>query len=57
MRKDLMWKRSVNFVEFKELIMAHKTFEEASLYPKLDQELGAAQKEDIIRKINEIVSY
>jgi hypothetical protein len=57
MRKDLMWKRPVNFTEFKELIMAHKTFEEASLYPKLDQELGVGQKEDIIRKINEIVSY
>jgi hemerythrin superfamily protein len=57
MRKDLLWKRPVNFMEFKELIMAHKTFEEASLYPKLDSELGAAQKEDIIRKINEIVSY
>jgi len=57
MRKDLMWKRPVNFTEFKELIMAHKTYEEASLYPKLDAELGTAQKEDIIKKIGEIVSY
>jgi iron-sulfur cluster repair protein YtfE (RIC family) len=57
MRKDLLWKRPVNFIEFKELIMAHKTFEEASLYPKLDAELGTAQKEEIIQKISEIVSY
>jgi len=35
--------------------MAHKTFEETSLYPKLDQELTAAQKNDMIRKIREIV--
>jgi hemerythrin-like domain-containing protein len=56
MRKDLLWERPVDFMEFKELIMAHKTFEEASLYPKLDAELGTAQKEEIIRKISEIVS-
>ncbi len=36
--------------------MAHKTFEEISLYPKLDQELTVAQKEEIINKIREIVS-
>ena len=35
--------------------MAHKTFEEASLYPKLDQELTNAQKDEIIKKIREIV--
>jgi hemerythrin-like domain-containing protein len=55
MRKDLMWKKPVQYPEFKELIMAHKTFEEASLYPKLDQELTNAQKDEIIKKIREIV--
>lgn len=54
-RKDLMWNKSVQFYEFKEFIMAHKTFEEATLYPKLDQELTDAQKEEIIKKIREIV--
>lgn len=55
MRKDLMWNKSVKFHEFKEFILAHKTFEEASLYPKLDQELTTEQKEEIIKKIREIV--
>lgn len=56
MRKDLMWNKPIKFHEFKELIMAHKTFEEVSLYPKLDQELTTQQKQDIINKIREIVS-
>jgi len=55
MRKDLMWNKSVQYNEFKESIIAHKTFEEASLYPKLDQELTVAQKDEIIKKIREIV--
>jgi hemerythrin-like domain-containing protein len=56
MRKNLLWQRSIDYDEFKELIMAHKTFEEVSLYPKLDQELDASQKEEIIKKIHEIIS-
>jgi len=55
MRKNLMWQRPVHYDEFKELIMAHKTFEEVSLYPKLDQELDASQKEEIMKKIREII--
>jgi hemerythrin-like domain-containing protein len=55
MRKNLMWQRPIDYTEFKELIMAHKTFEEASLYPKLDQELDVSQKEEIIKKIREII--
>lgn len=57
MRKDLMWNRPVQYHEFKELLTAHKTFEEVSLYPKLDQELTEKQKQEIITKIREIVSY
>ena len=57
MRKELMWNRPVQYHEFKELITAHKTFEEVSLYPKLDQELTEKQKQEIITKIREIVSY
>jgi hemerythrin superfamily protein len=56
MRKDLLWNKPVKYHEFKELIVAHKTFEEESLYPKLDQELTVPQKEEIIKKIREIVS-
>lgn len=56
MRKDLMWNKPMKYHEFKELITAHKTFEEVSLYPKLDQELTEKQKQEIITKIREIVS-
>jgi iron-sulfur cluster repair protein YtfE (RIC family) len=55
MRKNLMWQRPIDYDEFKELIMTHKTFEEASLYPKLDQELDVSQKEEIMKKIREII--
>jgi hemerythrin-like domain-containing protein len=56
MRKNLQWQRPIDYDEFKELIMTHKTFEEVSLYPKLDQELSTAQKEEIIKKIHEMIS-
>ena len=55
MRKELMWNRPVQFNEFKEIINAHKSYEEESLYPKLDQELSESQKQEIIMKIREIV--
>jgi hemerythrin superfamily protein len=55
MRKDLQWQRPVKFEEFRQLLLAHKTFEEESLYPKLDQELSVPQKEEIIKKIREIL--
>lgn len=56
MRKELMWNRPVQFHEFKEIINEHKSYEEESLYPKLDQELSEAQKQEIITKIKEIVT-
>jgi len=55
MRKDLQWQRPVKVEEFRQLLTEHKTFEEESLYPKLDQELSVQQKEEIIRKIKEIL--
>ena len=55
MRKDLQWQRPVRFEEFRELLLTHKTFEEVSLYPKLDLELSVAQNEDIMKKIREIL--
>jgi hypothetical protein len=54
-RKSLIWQRPIDYNDFKELIMAHKTFEEVSLYPKLDQELDVSQKEEIMKKIREII--
>jgi hypothetical protein len=57
MRKDLMWERPPRFEELKEFLMAHKTFEEVSLYPKLDLELDTTQKEQIVKKIHEIVHW
>ena len=55
MRKDLTWQRPAKFEEFRQFLLSHKTFEEESLYPKLDQELSVKQKEDIIKKIREIL--
>jgi iron-sulfur cluster repair protein YtfE (RIC family) len=55
MRRDLMWKKPAHFDEFKELLLSHKTFEETSLYPKLDQELNQTQKEEIVKRIKEFV--
>lgn len=57
MRKDLQWQRPVDYDEFTRFITTHKTFEETSLYPKLDQHLDGSQKEEIIRKIREIISF
>jgi iron-sulfur cluster repair protein YtfE (RIC family) len=57
MRKNLQWQRPIDYDEFKELITTHKTFEETSLYPKLDQQLDGSQKEEIMRKIREVVSF
>lgn len=56
MRKNLLWQRPIDYNEFKERLMVHKTFEETELYPKLDQELDVSQKEEIIKRIREIIS-
>ncbi len=55
MRKDLQWQRPVKFEEFRRLLIEHKTFEEETVYPKLDEELSVPQKEEIIKKIREIL--
>ena len=56
MRKDLVNSRQFDFEGFKQKLIDHKTFEEEQLYPKLDQELDASQKNIIISRIQEIVS-
>ncbi len=55
MRKDLAWQRPVKFEEFRRLLTEHKTFEEETVYPKLDEELSVPQKEEIIKKIREVL--
>lgn len=56
MRNDLLWNKPMLYHEFKEFLVKHKTFEEISLYPKLDQELTNQQKQEIIRKIHEVIT-
>lgn len=41
--------------KFKKFLIAHRTFEEKDLYPKLEDVLTDAQKEIIIERINEII--
>jgi iron-sulfur cluster repair protein YtfE (RIC family) len=55
MRKNVMWQLPLAFTEFKELLVSHKTFEEVSLYPKLDQELDETQKQQIVSRIRQMV--
>jgi iron-sulfur cluster repair protein YtfE (RIC family) len=56
MRKELIKQHPCDFDEFKKLLMNHKTFEENTVYPKLDQELDETQKKTIVDRISQIVS-
>ena len=56
MRKAVMWQQPPPFGELKELLLSHKTFEEVSLYPHLDQDLDEKQKTEIISRIRQMVS-
>ena len=56
MRKDIKKQRKFDFDTFVEVLMNHKTFEENSLYPKLDQELEESQKKMIVDRISQILS-
>lgn len=55
MRKTIMWQQPTPFREMKELLLSHKTFEEVSLYPRLDQDLDDKQKTEIINRIRQMV--
>ncbi|MFH1101472.1 MAG: hemerythrin domain-containing protein [Methanobacteriota archaeon] len=55
MRRDLLKQRRCDFEDFRELLMNHKVFEEQQLYPKLDQELSDEQRNEIIRRVEEMV--
>ncbi len=54
-RKNIMWQQPTPFREMKELLLSHKTFEEVSLYPRLDQDLDEKQKTEIISRIRQMV--
>jgi len=55
MRKAVMWQQPTPFKEMKDLLLSHKTFEEVSLYPHLDQDLDEKQKNEIISRIRQMV--
>jgi iron-sulfur cluster repair protein YtfE (RIC family) len=55
MRKAVMWQQPTPFKEFKDLLLSHKTFEEVSLYPRLDEELDEKQKNEIVSRIRQMV--
>jgi iron-sulfur cluster repair protein YtfE (RIC family) len=55
MRKAVMWQQPTPFKEFKDLLLSHKTFEEVSLYPRLDEELSEKQKMEIVSRIRQMV--
>jgi hemerythrin superfamily protein len=50
-----MWQQPTPFKEFKDLLLSHKTFEEVSLYPRLDEELDEKQKNEIVSRIRQMV--
>lgn len=55
MRKESLKKKHIHPKKFRKLLIDHKTFEEESVYPKLDQGLGASEKKEIIKRISEII--
>lgn len=55
MRKTIMWQQPTPFTELKNLLISHKTFEEVSLYPRLDEDLDEKQKMEIVSRIRQMV--
>ena len=48
-------KKAFDFEKFREMLINHKNFEEANLYPKLEEELPESEKKLIIERINQIL--
>ena len=55
MRDAIMWQKPTPYQDLKTLLLSHKTFEEVSFYPLLDQDLSDAQKNEIISRIKQMV--
>jgi len=51
---ELSIKDDIEITGLAQMLEDHRKFEEESLYPKLDASLSENQKEEIIKKINEI---
>lgn len=54
LKDDLVAKAEADVAEFQEFMVKHRELEEKDLYSRLDRELSAATKEEIIARINEI---
>lgn len=54
MRKKLQKRQPFDLNELKRLLVKHKTFEEKSIYPVLDQKLDEGEKGFIIDRIKDI---
>jgi iron-sulfur cluster repair protein YtfE (RIC family) len=54
LKDDLLTKAEKDSVEFREFMAKHRKIEEKNLYPRLDQELPTAAKEEIIARVNEV---
>ena len=53
-KKSIKKQKSIDFQEFKEILINHKNFENEKVYPQFDQELNKSSKKVIINRINEI---
>lgn len=54
LKDNLPVKNEKDIAEFQKFMINHRETEEKDIYPKLDQELSEATKEEIIARINEI---
>ncbi|KYK27792.1 hypothetical protein AYK20_02095 [Thermoplasmatales archaeon SG8-52-1] len=54
LRKKLQKREPLDLNELKRLLVKHKTFEEKSIYPVIDQEIGEGEKRFIIDRIQDI---
>jgi len=54
LRKKLQKREPFDLNELKKLLVKHKTFEEKSIYPVLDQEIDENEKQIIIDRIKDI---
>jgi len=54
LRKKLQKREPFDLNELKKLLVKHKTFEEKSIYPVIDQEIDESEKRFIIDRIKDI---
>lgn len=55
-RKDVRNKKIITNVSgFREFLIKHKNFEEQEVYPRLEESLDDAQKNEMVNRINEII--